>query len=58
MPRDSGYSNGGTPNGSGAATPSGQDGRSGTPSLAGNLADLLKARQKAMGGEEEGGKDW
>ncbi|KAK3054351.1 class II myosin [Extremus antarcticus] len=49
-PRDSGYSNGGTPNGSGAATPSGGGG---PPSLAGNLADLLKARQKAMNNDDE-----
>jgi myosin I len=56
-PRDSGYSNGGTPNGSGAVTPSGQGGGGG-PSLAGNLADLLKARQKAMGNDDDANKDW
>ena len=50
-PRDSGYSNGGTPNGSGAATPPGQSG--GGPSIAGGLAEALRARQKAMQGDEE-----
>lgn len=52
-PRDSGYSNGGTPTGSGAATPSGQ---SGGPSIAGGLAEALRARQKAMNNETDG--DW
>ena len=52
-PRDSGYSNGGTPTGSGAVTPSGQ---SGGPSIAGGLAEALRARQKAMNNETDG--DW
>lgn len=45
-PRDSGYSNGGTPTGSGSATPQGQSG--GGPSIAGGLAEALRARSKAM----------
>ena len=52
-PRDSGYSNGGTPNGSGAATPSGQQG--GGPSIAGGLAEALRARQKALHNDEPDG---
>ena len=51
-PRDSGYSNGGTPTGSGAVTPSGQGGG---PSIAGGLAEALRARQKAMNSNEQDG---
>ncbi|KXL46060.1 hypothetical protein M433DRAFT_66144 [Acidomyces richmondensis BFW] len=52
-PRDSGYSNSGTPEGgnSGRSTPSGGGG------LAGGLAEALRARQKAMHQNDEGG-DW
>ena len=52
-PRDSGYSNGGTPTGSGSLTPSGQSG--GGPSIAGGLAEALRARQKAMNNDGDGG---
>ena len=52
-PRDSGYSNGNTPSGSGAATPQGQS--SGGPSIAGGLAEALRARQKAMHSEDADG---
>jgi myosin-1 len=55
-PRDSGYSNGGTPTGSGAATPSGQN--AGGPSLAGGLAEALKARSKAMHHDDDEQGDW
>ncbi|KAF2485389.1 P-loop containing nucleoside triphosphate hydrolase protein [Neohortaea acidophila] len=54
-PRDSGYSNGGTPTGSGAATPSGPAG--GGPSIAGGLAEALRARSKAMHTDDQDG-DW
>lgn len=54
-PRDSGYSNGGTPTGSGSLTPSGQSG--GGPSVAGGLAEALRARSRAMQSEDRDG-DW
>ncbi|KAK3720830.1 class II myosin [Vermiconidia calcicola] len=60
-PRDSGYSNGGTPNGSGAVTPSGQGqgGAAGSGGIAGGLAEALRARQKAMHADErQGDGDW
>ncbi|EMC94973.1 hypothetical protein BAUCODRAFT_73113 [Baudoinia panamericana UAMH 10762] len=56
-PRDSGYSNGGTPDGaaSGAATPNGSAGGAG---IAGGLAEALRARQKAMHNRDDDEADW